>query len=299
MRLVTRGDLDGLTSAVLICTMEKIDSIELIHPQDITDKKFEITENDILANLPYHPRCAMWFDHHLLTDSNESPPERFRGKHALAPSAARVVFDYYASDRLKKFEHLVRETDRLDAALLSMEDVTDPKDVILLGFTIDGRTGLGSFREYFMNLVAWLRDLPVFEVLKKPEVALRIRLMRESNDHFLTTLKQNSRLDGRIIITDFRPLEIVPVGNRFLVYTLFPDANISLRLQWGPDRSFVAATLGHSVFNRNSRANCGEICGRFGGGGHKGAGAVPLKGARADEQIAEIIGMIKEADSSG
>jgi len=295
MRLVTRGDLDGLTSAVLITIMEDVDAIELIHPQEITDKKFDIRENDIMANLPYHPNCAIWFDHHQLTESNEEPPENYKGKHAIEPSVARVIYDYYSSDKLKKFEKLVTETDRFDSAQLSMEDVTDPKGEILLGFTIDGRTGIGKFEDYFMNLVGWLREMTVDEVLQQPEVAERINLMKKSNTAFLEILKESSVMDGNVVITDFRPVEKVPVGNRFLVYTLFPEANVSLRLQWGPNREFIATTLGHSIFNRTSKANCGEICSKFGGGGHKGAGAVPLQTDSADQKVAEIVGMLKDA----
>lgn len=295
MRVVTRGDLDGLTCAVLLSEMELVDSIELIHPQDITDRRFEPTGNDILANLPYHPRCAMWFDHHLLTASNPRPPDHFKGRHDFAPSAARVVFDHYASDKLRKFEYLVRETDRLDGALLSIGDVTQPTGVILLGFTIDGRTGLGDFKGYFSKLVDWLRTLSVEEVLQKPEVVERVNLMKKNNEAFFKSIMQHSRLEGNVVITDFRTAAGIPIGNRFLVYTLFPEANVSLRLQWGPGRSSVIATLGHNIFYRTSNANCGEICGHFGGGGHKGAGAVPLSGDRIEEKIGEIIRMLKEA----
>ena len=295
MRLVTRGDLDGLTSAVLVSTMEDIDSIELIHPQDITDNNFEIRENDIMANLPYHPKCSLWFDHHQLTNSNRKPPENFKGNHALAPSAARVIYDYYASDKLQKYKYLVQETDRLDSAQLTLEDILSPQGVILVGFTIDGRTGIVQFKEYFMNLVQWLKSMSIDEVLKKSEVAVRARFLKDENIHFRKILKENSRLDEKIIITDFRAIDEVPVGNRFLVYTIFPQANISLRLQWGPKKSFVAATLGHSIINRTSQANCGEICSQFGGGGHRGAGAVPLMLDYADDQISQIIQMVKEA----
>ncbi|MDA8433596.1 MAG: exopolyphosphatase, partial [Nitrospiraceae bacterium] len=153
MRLVTRGDLDGVTSAVLLSEMEKVDSIELIHPQDITNKRFEITGSDIMANLPYHPNCGMWFDHHELTESNEKPPASYKGRHAIAPSVARVIYEYYGPEKLGKYGQLVKETDRLDSAQLNIDDVTDPQGVILLGFTIDGRTGIGSFKGYFNNLV--------------------------------------------------------------------------------------------------------------------------------------------------
>lgn len=295
MRLVTRGDLDGLTSAVLISTMEAIDSIELIHPQDITDKKFKVNKNDILANLPYDPNCALWFDHHLLTESNQKPPENVKGRHALAPSAARVVYDYYASEKLRKYDHLVRETDRLDSAQLTLEDVTRPKDVILLGYTIDGRTGIGAFEQYFRYLVDWLQKMPIDDILRQPEVAERIRIMDEQNALFKKALAANSRLEGNVVITDFRFRQKVPIGNRFLIYTIFTEANVSMRLQWGPDRDSIVVSLGHSIFNRTSRANCGEIASRFGGGGHKGAAAVPLRGADIDKKIAEILHLLKTA----
>jgi len=294
MRLVTRGDLDGVTSAVLISTMEDIDSIELIHPQDITDKKFEITGNDIMANLPYHTKCAMWFDHHELTESNEKPPENFRGKHAIAPSVARVIYEYYSSDRLKKYEPLIKETDRFDSAQLTVEDITDPKGEILIGFTIDSRSGIGSFKEYFKNLIEWFKTIPVEEILSKPEVMERVKMLRGNNAAFLKVLKEHSRKDGNVVFTDFRSLDRVPVGNRFLIYTLFPDTNVSVRAQWGPEKKFVAVTIGHNIFNRTSRSNCGHICSDFGGGGHKGAGACPLKPEKADKQIKEIIEILKK-----
>ena len=293
MRLVTRGDLDGVTSAVLLTTMERIDSIELIHPQDITDKKFEITSNDVIANLPYSPECTMWFDHHELTESNEKPPENFRSSHAIAPSVSRVIYDYYSSDKLKKYGHLVMETDRFDSAQLGIKDVTDPKGIILLGFTIDSRSGIGRFKEYFMLLVKWLKSMPMEEILSQPVVAKRVKLLRENNLTFLNVLKENSRQDGNVVITDFRSLDKVPIGNRFLIYTLFPDSNVSVRIQWGPEKEFVAVTLGHNIFNRTSHANCGQICSEFGGGGHKGAAACPLKPGKADKQIAEIIQKLK------
>ena len=175
MRLVTRGDLDGLTSAVIITMKEPIDEIRLVHPQEITDKAVEITPDDILANVPYHPSCGMWFDHHLLTDSNEKPPEIFKGRYGLAPSAARLVYDYYRErdpndEALKRLETLVKETDRLDAAQLTPDDVEHPRDYILLGYTIDSRTGLGDFNTYFLHLVDWLKTMSIKEVLEQPEV---------------------------------------------------------------------------------------------------------------------------------
>jgi adenosylmethionine-8-amino-7-oxononanoate aminotransferase len=109
MRLVTRGDLDGLTCAVIITSCETIDEIMLVHPQDITDQRLAITSDDVLANLPYHPGCGKWFDHHLLTESNERPPAVFEGRYGLAPSAARVTFEYYlpAHPEIRKHQVLL------------------------------------------------------------------------------------------------------------------------------------------------------------------------------------------------
>ncbi|GBE00327.1 hypothetical protein BMS3Abin07_02378 [bacterium BMS3Abin07] len=295
MRLVTRGDLDGVTSSVLLITMEHIDSIELIHPQDITDDKFEIKENDIMANLPYHPKATMWFDHHELTENNLKPPENFTGNHSIAPSVARIIYGYYDSEQLRRYEYLVSETDRFDSARLDMDDIIDPRRVILLGFTIDSRSGLGGFREYFEKLVSWLKTMTIEEVLLQPAVRERIKILKEQNANFLSILKKNSRKDGNVLITDFRQLDKIPVGNRFLVYTLYPDTNVSVRIQWGPEKKFAAVTLGHNIFNRTSNAKCGQICSRYGGGGHNGAGACPVNPEDAERQISEIIDLLKKA----
>jgi hypothetical protein len=287
MRLVTRGDLDGLASAVIITSKEKIDSILLIHPQDITDKRHEIRSDDILANLPYHRACAKWFDHHLLTQSNEKPPEGFQGKWGLAPSAAQLVWEYYGCD--PRFEKLIRETNRLDAAQLTREDVLDPKDYILFGYTIDGRSGLGAYQSYFEKCIDWVKTMSIGQVLEQPEVAERVDRLREEDAAFRQALQNCSKLDRNVVFTDFRPHDRPPVGNRFLVYTLFPESNVSLRVHWGPQKKFVVAAVGHSIFNRTCRTNVGELMSRYGGGGHRGAGTTPLRPEAAERQIGEII----------
>jgi hypothetical protein len=295
MRLITRGNLDGLVSAVLISTVEDIKTIELVHPKDISDHKINITEIDIIANLPYHPDCGVWFDHHQMRENDEPPPKGFKGDHKIAPSVARVIYDYYSSDKLKPFEYLLDDTDRFDSAQLSIEDVTDPQGIILLGYTIDSRSGIGHFKGYFNRLVSWLRTMNIDEVMQQREVVERVSMLRENNAHFMKVLKESSHVEGNVVITDFRPLVNVPIGNRFLVYTLFPEANVSVRLQWGPGKAFVATTLGHSVFNRTSKSDCGEICNRYGGGGHAGAAGCTIATEHADQHIREIIQALKEA----
>ena len=294
MRLVTRGDLDGLTSAVIITMKEAIDEILLIHPQDITDKRIRITKNDVLANVPYHPEAGMWFDHHLLTDSNERPPENFVGRYAVAPSAARLVYDYYLErdpddEQLKRLATLVHETDRLDSAQLTPSDVEDPRNYILLGYTIDSRSGLGVFSDYFKRLVEWLKTLSIDEVLAMSEVRERIERLRSDQEDFKQLLQRNSFTLNNVVVTDLREIKQLPTGNRFLVYTLFPDQNVSLRVHWGPYHESVIAAVGHSIFNRTCQTSVGELMSRWGGGGHRGAGTCVLPLESAADAIDEIL----------
>ena len=293
MRLVTRGDMDGLTSAVLITEMENVESIWLIHPQDITDKQFIVRSDDIFANLPYHPDCGMWFDHHLLTDSNEKPPPNFKGMYRQAPSTARVIYEYYNSPKLNRFEKLIAETDRMDSANLNVDDVLDPKDYILLGFTVDPRTGLGRFEDYFLSLVKALKDFTIEEVLEMSEVQSRVDLMRSQWEEFKGLTTKHSRMEKNVVVTDFRDVDPIPVGNRFLVYTLFPEANVSMRIHWDPQRQHVAVVVGHAIFNRTCNANIGELMSEYGGGGHYGAGSALLWEESAEESIKEIIGKLQ------
>ena len=291
MRLITRGDLDGLACAVLITHYEEIAKIVLVHPQDITNDRVTVTGRDIIANLPYHPACHLWFDHHLLTSTNRTPPEGFNGRYGRAPSAAQLVWEHYGED--PRFASLIEQTNRLDSAQLTHGDVLDPQEYILLGFTLDSRTGLGAFEFYFRECVEWVKSLPVEEVLEQPLVAERVRRMREEDANFRKALEASSRLDGNVVITDFRGEFIPPIGNRFLVYTLFPEANVSLRVHWGPDRDFVVVAVGHSIFNRTCQTQVGDLMARYGGGGHVGAGSAPLPSDRADEGIEEILAELK------
>jgi hypothetical protein len=294
MRLVTRGDLDGLTSAVIITMKEPIDEIVLVHPQDITDKRIEIRPDDVLANVPYHPNCGTWFDHHILTDSNEKPPANVKGRYGLAPSAARLVYDYYLErspddPALKRLAKLVEETDRLDSAQLSPEDVDQPRDYILLGYTIDSRTGLGDFQRYFRNLVEWMKTMSIDEILQQPEVRERVERIRNEQDDFKRLLQRNSFQLNNVVVTDLREIDHLPAGNRFLVYSLFPETNVSLRVHWGPAHASVIAAVGHSIFNRTCRTSVGELMSRFGGGGHRGAGTCVLPLEKAADAIDEIL----------
>jgi hypothetical protein len=295
MRLVTRPDLDGLTCAVLLSECETLDAVELVHPQEIADRRFPIGASDIIANLPYHPACGIWFDNHLLTDPKAMPPTGFKGRYGKAPSAAHLVYEHYLAThpRLARHERLVAETDRLDSAQLTLQDVESPAGHILLGLTLDPRTGLGSLRAYFDELLPALREQTIDEVLALASVRERVQRMREQDQAFRDAARACSRLEGDVVVTDFRELDPLPVGNRFLVFALFPQASAAVRVQWGPGRERIAVSAGRSILNRGSRANIGVVMSLYGGGGHAGAGACLLDPAAADTRIAEIVAALR------
>ena len=290
MRLVTRGDLDGLTCAVLISLHERIDELLLVHPQELAEGNVEIRGDDIIANLPYRPGCAMWFDHHLHTAVGKAPEEKVKGSFGQAPSAARLVYEYYGGDkRLGAFTQLVEQTDRLDSAALTLDDILTPQDYIKLGFTIDGRSGLGAFESYFKLLVRLLRkQTPIEQILEQPEVAHRCRRLEEDDIELHSALQAHSRVESNVVLTDFRGVERVPVGNRFLVFAVFPKINVALRVHWGPGKEYSMLSLGHSIINRTCRTNVGDLAARYGGGGHRGAGSIKLT-EDADHQIQLIM----------
>ena len=293
MRLVTRGDLDGLACAVVIGLNEEIDEILLTHPQEIADGKVEIRNTDIIANLPYQKGCAKWFDHHQHT-TVEIPKEPVEGVFGQAPSAARLVYEYYGGRMsMPQLDELVRETDRLDSADLTLDDILDPQGYIKLGFTIDPRSGLGPLDQYMMTLHDLLtRNTPIDQVLAYPAVEERCRRLEEEDIELHRALQALSQVDGNVVISDFRTLDPVPVGNRFLVFALFPQANVAVRLQWREDKQLPMMTLGHSVINRTCSTDVGELAARYGGGGHRGAASIPLK-EDSNQKIRAIVAELK------
>jgi len=294
MRLLTRCDLDGLTCATLIGLNEHVDEIRLTHPQEIANGKLEVGKDDILANLPFRPGCGLWFDHHLHTAA-PPPPSGYRGAFGQAPSAARLVYEYYGGlTTLEGFEDLVKETDRLDSADLTLDDILDPQGYIQLGLSIDARSGLRDAAEYFMQILDLLRrKTPIAEILAHPDVREHCRRLEYEDEALHTALMTHSRLDGNVIFTDFRSLDTVPVGNRFLVFALFPQGNVEARAQHREGHRRPMLTLGASIVNRTCRTNLGELAARFGGGGHRGAASIELT-CDEDDRISRVVKELRE-----
>lgn len=292
MRLVTRADLDGLTCAILLSEVENIEEVDFAHPKDVQDGKAALTKNDILANLPFDERAGLWFDHHI--SQADASWNDFHGAYDVSPSAARVIANHYKSPKFQRFHELLEATDRMDAAELTKDDIVDPKGWILIGYTLDPRTGLSDFRPYFRHVMKLAQAKHPDEILKDPQVAERVDKLKAEEQAFLASLKQCSRADANVIVTDFRGKDNLPHGNRFLIYTLFPQQNVSMRIADGFNKAFVSIQVGHSILNRTCKTNIGELLLEQGGGGHFGAGTCQPTPEEADDVINNVLAVLKE-----
>lgn len=302
MRLITRSDFDGLACAVLLREVESIDSVEFVHPKDVQDGKIAVGKNDILTNLPYVHGAGLWFDHHSSEITRNEDTVSYRGRFEVAPSAARVVFNHYGEEKLGKYSKLLESVDKSDSAQLTMDEVTNPRGWMLLSFVMDPRTGLAyhhgyriSNRELMSKMIELIAQHP-----DDPEAVLADVDVKERIDRYFTQLEEferitrtHSRVEGNVIVTDLRNLGEPPTGNRFLVYTWYPQANIQVRIFDGRKGEFVVCAVGHSIFNRTSRTDVGKLMAKYGGGGHRGAGTCQLPLADADEKLNEIITTIR------
>ena len=266
MRIVTRPDFDGVVCAALLHEVENItEPVMWVEPNDMQQYRVEIGPADIIANLPYNENCALWFDHHF-TNRIDTP---FEGAFRNTPSAARIIFDYYDSKFDRDFGSLVDAADRVDSAQLSMDEVVHPEnhDYVMLSLTISNQDEPDE--AYWNRLVELLRKKEIGDVMQDPEVKKRCEETVVQNRQYGQLLKTYTRMQGPVAVTDFRPLGKAPAGNRFLVYSLFPEAVVHARIRYeNADRQRIVVNVGHSIFNRNCNVNVGLLLSRFNGGGH-------------------------------
>ena len=295
MNIVTRGDFDGLTSTVLLSEVESIGDVRMVHPKDAQDGKITCDADDIVVNLPYILGCGMWFDHHVSEEKVVSH-FTFKGRFEIAPSCARVIYNHYAdkhADKLKRYTELLESTDRFDCGKLTLEEVNHPSRYILLGLTLDPRSGFGpEFQKYFRWLVEYIKEVDVEKLLEHAEVKRRAARFLDEQEAFKALLQKHVRIEDNVIVTDLRGVAEKPAGNRFIVYTLFPNANVEVRLLDGHNDTTVVA-VGNSIFGTPCTVNVGRLLAEYGGGGHRGAGTAQLPADGVNTKIAEIIARLK------
>lgn len=299
-RLVTRSDFDGLICAVLLKEMDLIDEIKFVHPKDMQDEIIEITDNDITTNLPYVKGVHLAFDHHL----SESIRNAKADNHIIepdAPSAARVVYNYYGgADRFpERWKEMMEAVDKGDSAQFSKNEILNPEGWVLLNFLMDARTGLGRFRDFtvsnyqlMMDLIDYCKDHSIDDILKLPDVQERVKLFREHEQSAKEQITRCTKVYGNLAVLDLRNEDPIYAVNRFMIYALYPECNISIHVMCGVKQQNTVFAIGKSILNRTSETKVGELCLSYDGGGHLNAGTCQVANETADKDLQDIIAKI-------
>jgi len=302
-RLVTRSDFDGLVCGMLLTELDLVDDIKFVHPKDMQDGLVELTDRDISTNLPYQPSCAFVFDHHE-SEMQRNADVLDKDTYIVdgnAPSASRVVYDWLGGiDTFPRIDvGMMRAVDKADSAQFSREDILEPKDWELLSFLMDSRTGLGRFREFrisnyqlMMELISYCKSHTISEILKHPDVDERIQIYRAHEKQFREQVLRCTKVHKNLGILDLRDEETIWAGNRFMIYALFPEINISIHVLWGLRMQNTVFATGKSIFDRSSKTDIGALMLKYGGGGHAAAGTCQVPNDQAAKVLSELIEVI-------
>ncbi|MBN8522234.1 MAG: exopolyphosphatase [Alphaproteobacteria bacterium] len=298
-RLITRSDMDGLVCAVLLKELDIIDDILFAHPKDMQDGLIDVGPDDITTNLPYNADAYLSFDHHA------SEMNRVKGNHdnhiirPEAPSAARVVYDYFggAEAFADISEDMMAAVDKADSASFTKDEILDPQGWVLLSFIMDARTGLGRFRDFnisnyqlMMKLIDACREhKSINAIMALPDVRERVDLYHEQKTKFKDQLERCGKVHKDFVVIDLRNEQTIMAGNRFMAYAVYPQCNLSVTIMWGKNKQNTVVAVGKSILNKTSTLSVGQLMLKFGGGGHDAAGTCQLANLKADEQIADIL----------
>jgi oligoribonuclease NrnB/cAMP/cGMP phosphodiesterase (DHH superfamily) len=290
MRIVTRPDFDGVVCAVLLYDILDIsEPIFWIEPYEMRHGNEDIRKGDIITNLPYVENCSLWFDHHYSNQIEKS----FEGAFKIAPSAAGIIYEYYNNSFSKDFAELVKETDKIDSADFSIDEVLNPEKYpyIMLYFTLSGRNKADE--NYWNKIVHLLSEYEILKVNTDPDVKKKINVIIEQDREYKNYLKNYTTKKKHLSITDFRSLSAEPKGNRFLVYSIFSDSLVNMKIRYDKNnKEKVIISLGQNIFNRTSKVHLGHLVSQYGGGGHSGAGSCHFHISEAEEKIDEIINIL-------
>ena len=302
MRLVTRSDFDGLVCGALLLEAGIIDNWKFAHPKDLQDGLVEITEDDCLANVPYVEGCGLWFDHHSSEHERLELAGKYKGESRIAPSCARIIYEYYGGkERFPQFDDIMDAVDHVDSGNLTIDDVKNPQGWVLIGFLMDPRTGLGRWRDFTISnyqlmekLLVACRTMTTEEILAMPDIIERINVYNEQTEKFVEMVKAHTVVNGNVIISDLRGVDPIYTGNRFMVYALYPEQNISAWIVSGKGGKGCSAAVGYSILNRTSDVNVGSLMLKYNGGGHKAVGTCQFSDENMAEELPKMLNELCE-----
>lgn len=305
MRLLTRSDFDGLACAVFLKEAGVIDHWKFVHPKDLQDGLVEVTKDDCLANVPFVEGCGLWFDHHSSEAERNAYKGKYEGESRQSPSCAHIIYDYYGGrEKFPKFDELLHAVDKVDSANLTLDEIQHPSSWILLGFIMDPRTGLGRFHDFRISnyqlmeeMIEWCASRTIDEIMAEEDVKERISLYWEQNDKFKDMVQKHTRVENKIIISDLRGVNPIYTGNRFMIYSMYPDANISVWIVNGKGGKGCSAAVGYSVLNRTCEIDVGTLMLKYGGGGHHVVGTCQFADEVMDEKLNELLEEMKQMNA--
>ena len=297
MRLVTRSDFDGLVCGALLLEAGIIDHWKFAHPKDLQDGLVEITEDDCLANVPYVEGCGLWFDHHSSEHERLQLQGKYKGESRVTPSCARIIYEYYGGkERFPQFDDIMEAVDKVDSGNLTIDEIQNPTGWILIGYLMDPRTGLGRWRNFTISnyqlmekLLEACRTMTTDEILALPDIQERIEIYNEQTEKFKEMVKKYTRVEGNVIISDLRGVDPIYTGNRFMIYSMYPEQNISAWIVSGRGGQGCSAGVGYSILNRTSDVNVGSLMLKYNGGGHKAVGTCQFSNETMETELPKML----------
>ena len=164
---------------------------------------------------------------------------------------------------------------------------------------MDPRTGLGRFREFrisnynlMMDLIKYCKDHSIQQILDLPDVRERTDLYFEHDEKARAQIERCSTVHGNLIVLDLTEDETIWATNRFTIYAMYPQCNISIHKMWGFRKQNMVYATGKSILDRGCVTNVGELMLRYGGGGHQAAGTCQIELEEAPEVLDELIATI-------
>ena len=302
MRLVTRSDFDGLACGVLLKEAGIIDHWKFAHPKDLQDGLVEVTEDDCLANVPYVEGCGLWFDHHSSEHERLELAGKYKGESRITPSCARIIYEYYGGkERFPGFDEMMVAVDKVDSGNLTIDEIQNPTGWILIGFLMDPRTGLGRWRNFTISnyqlmekLIDACRTMTADEILTMPDMQERVEIYHEQTEKFIEMVKAHTTVDGNVILSDLRGVDPIYSGNRFLIYSLYPEQNISAWIVSGRGGKGCSAAVGYSILNKTATLDVGSLMLKYNGGGHKKVGTCQFSDENMDTELPKMLKELTE-----
>ena len=297
MRLVTRSDFDGLACGALLLAAGVVDHWTFAHPKDLQDGLVEINENDCLANVPYVPGCGLWFDHHSSEHERLALAGQYNGESRITPSCARIIYEYYGGKKtFPNFDDMMIAVDKVDSGNLTIDEIMDPKGWILVGFLMDPRTGLGRWRQFTVSnyqlmekLMVACKDKSTEEILEMPDVKERIEVYMDQTAKFKEMVSAHTRTEGNVIISDLRGVDPIYTGNRFMIYSMYPEQNISAWIVNGRGGHGCSAAVGYSILNKTCKVNVGSLMLKYNGGGHEKVGTCQFTDENMETELPKML----------